>query len=132
MGICNIFNLKTKCPYCGETKIRELQTNKTDCVLHSWKENDKADFNGVMIKEGLIKDVYGGCTSESCKKRQITENGEETLFGRIFQCDILITKRKIKKATNIRKLSNNNDKGIRTYVQKRRKRCAHQHIRKRI
>jgi len=103
MGMFDSFYLKNiKCPYCGEiTENMEFQTKQFSCSMDVWDEGDV--FTGMNIVEGVIEEVYGGCTKPKCKEYVTERDGYYGGFGRTFYCDVSIKDNRVHGAVNIKK-----------------------------
>lgn len=97
------FYLKAKCPYCGLVEVRDFQTKLLRKVMYEWKEGDIANLWGITINDGKIEGLLGGCNSDTCRKWEKKKIGYTSGFGRLFYCDVIIKKGKIKGANNIKK-----------------------------
>jgi len=101
MGCYDSFMLKVKCPHCNEESVIEFQTKEFSCGLNTWSVGDV--FTGMDIKEGIIRNVYGGCNSKKCRESEFKTLGYNSGFGIEVVCDVWIKDYMVKEALNIRK-----------------------------
>jgi len=102
MGMFDSFILTVKCPHCGEVSEIEFQTKQFRCALDVWRVGDSFDVPGLIIREGVIVGVYGGCRSKACDAWETKRVGYTSGFGRRLYCDVWIKEGKVKDAIDVR------------------------------
>lgn len=106
MGMFDSFELKVKCPSCGNEEIIEFQTKNFSCTMEVWKEGDEFLTEGISITEGRITEVPGGCKVKGvpdCGREWEKKNRPNCHgFGRPIVCDVVIRSGFVDRAVNLK------------------------------
>lgn len=109
MGMFDSFYLNdVKCPHCGNVAHMEFQTKQFNCAMDVWEEGKDFFCDGIIMTNGVVQDVYGGCKvkdNPDCgyQWEEKFYKGRILGFGRPVICDVKIVHGVVFGATNVRK-----------------------------